>query len=73
MFVQGVVEQTAQQTAGDQLTQAHRQHEKGNGSGQPVGIGQHEGHEQRDVEHGGERELTRAGVLDGERRLEVGR
>ena len=36
-------------------------------------VGQHEGHEQRDVEHGGERELTRAGVLDGERRLEVGR
>ena len=36
-------------------------------------VGQHEGHEQRDVEHGGERELAGAGVLKGERRLEVGR
>ena len=35
-------------------------------------IGQHEGYEQRDVEHRGERELTGAGVLDGQRRLEVG-
>ena len=35
-------------------------------------VSQHEGHEQRYVEHRGERELARAGVLDRERRLEIG-
>ena len=36
-------------------------------------IGQHEGHEQRYVEHGAQRELTRTGIGEGERRLEIGR
>ena len=35
-------------------------------------VGQDEGHEQRDIEHRGERKLAGAGVLDGQRRLEVG-
>ena len=36
-------------------------------------VGQHEGHEQRDVEHRGQGELTRAGVLQRQRRLQIGR
>ena len=32
-------------------------------------VSQYEGYEQRDVEHRGERELTRAGVLERQRRL----
>ena len=35
-------------------------------------VSQHERHEQRYVEHRGERELAGAGVLDRERRLEIG-
>ena len=35
-------------------------------------VGEDEGHEERDVEHGAQRELTAARVADGERRLQVG-
>lgn len=35
-------------------------------------VGEDEGDEQGDVEHGAEGELTGAGVLHGERRLQVG-
>ena len=35
-------------------------------------VSQNEGHEQRDIEHRGQRELTRARVLDGQRRLKIG-
>ncbi len=36
-------------------------------------IGEHEGHEQRDVEHGAQGELRGARVSQRERRLQVGR
>ena len=35
-------------------------------------VGQHDGYEQRDVEHGTQGELTRTGVCHGQRRLQVG-
>ena len=35
-------------------------------------VGEDEGNEEGDVEHGAQRELAAAGVADGERRLQVG-